>query len=118
MSDQILTIIICGSLWVIAILFIAVVGTIPRIKFANSIFSAHKNRKIEELNKPNPMKKRRILIGLALITLTSIFILGILVFSGLLPFSTTLLVAYGFLTIISVTIGVAIVKDFSGKIEK
>jgi high-affinity Fe2+/Pb2+ permease len=88
MSDQFLTLIVCLPLAVIIIAIAAILGMRSRMKFAKRLFNTYKARRTDQnFEMPNQGFIRALYI-FALLSITSILILGILTITGILPKST------------------------------
>ena len=82
MSEQILTMIICGGLFLGAATIIVVFGSWYRIKLANQISKGTKDGRFKNFSNPQTNRKIRIYYILSAISILAIFVLLIILYNG------------------------------------
>jgi hypothetical protein len=105
MSNQILTILVCGILPLILVAISAILGSLYRGKLANRIMVGMREGRFKDLSSQHGARKLRGFSLLALISITGILTIIFLVWTEILPYNSkwtiVLLIFFLFISIIS-----------------
>ena len=110
MSDQNLFLPVCGPLIFLFVFIVAIIGMRSRLRFAERLFSAYKDKnRIESWHKNK--NKHKLLLLTALVSILGILFLSLLILIGILSVSSILLITYVVLILSCLISGILILAD-------
>ena len=116
MSEQILTILVCGPLLVTLFIFAAVYGMRSRIKYAKRLFNVYKAKQHQTwLN--HDSKRLRTLLLFEILSLALIILISSLAILDLLELTALIISVYLFLVLLGITLSIMLISEVEKRVK-
>ncbi len=112
MTNQNLFLPVCGSLIVLFVIVVAMIGMRSRLRFGNRLLNAYKDKKrVEDWRETQGKNKQKLLLLSALVSIIGILALFLLVLANILQMSNLLLLIFVALIFLCIISGILILID-------